>query len=436
MRSQLLEFTIPELEQAIEAELADNPALERLDDDKEPITEHEVLQVVAPHELKPRSEDFEFYRSLPRDDDATDWVELAASAISLSDHLRGQLLPALPAEHQDLGLFVIECLDDRGYLATPVEEIALCTGCEIEEAEQVLAALQECDPKGVGARDVKECLYLQLKDAEEIEGKLARAIVKKHLDEFVARRTSKLMRRYGVMPEVVEDAFQLILSLNPFPAEGFSMSAGPVRSARQAAVAPDLTLTRTEAGWTIEVMGAEPTAFIVDRAYRKRMEQLKESRRADPDEKAHVTNYVRRAEQFIDAIAERRRTIRRIGEVLIARQEGFVSTGRYEFLRPLTRVALAAELGLHESTISRATQGKFVRIANDETVPFDVFFKPALRVQKMIEEILETENPRNPLSDEQIMHLLAKKGVQVARRTVNKYRGRTKLLNSRVRRSA
>lgn len=97
---------------------------------------------------------------------------------------------------------------------------------------------------------------------------------------------------------------------------------------------------------------------------------------------------------------------------------------------------MAAELGLHESTISRATAGKFVQIANGEVVSFEVFFKPGLRVQKMIEEILQHENPDNPLSDDAISHLLAKRGVQVARRTVNKYRDRTKLLSSRKRRSA
>ncbi|MBI5707503.1 MAG: RNA polymerase factor sigma-54 [Armatimonadetes bacterium] len=436
LRSKLLELTQAELEQTIESELSDNPALERLDDDPDPITDDEVLASVAPQELAPSSEDFEFFRSLPRDDSIADWVDLAASSVSLSDHLRGQLIPALPEHLRNLGVFMIECLDDRGYFASTVEEVALLTGHEPEEATLVLKMIQDCDPKGIGASDVKECLYLQLRDSACVEGKLARIIVKKHLDEFVARRTSRLMRRYKVMPEVVESAFQMILSLNPFPAEGFESGTGMLRPVKEAAVVPELTLTRTEAGWIIEVMGAEPAAFAVDRSYRHRLAKLQQSSQADPAEKAHVTNYVRRAEQFIDAIADRRKTMRRIGEVLIRKQESFVSTGRYEFLKPLTRVKLAEELGLHESTISRATQGKYVRLANGETVPFDVFFKPSLRIQRMIEEILETENPRSPLSDEQIMRMLSQKGVTVARRTVNKYRGRSRMLNSRVRRTA
>jgi RNA polymerase sigma-54 factor len=132
----------------------------------------------------------------------------------------------------------------------------------------------------------------------------------------------------------------------------------------------------------------------------------------------------------------RKRTLMRIGQYLIEKQGGFVSTGNASFLQSLTRSQMAHDLELHESTISRATQGKYVQLANGETVSFEVFFKAALRVQKMIEEILATENPDNPLSDERIAQILAEKGVVVARRTVNKYRDRTKLLSSRKRRSA
>ena len=126
----------------------------------------------------------------------------------------------------------------------------------------------------------------------------------------------------------------------------------------------------------------------------------------------------------------------RVGRYLLERQSGFIETGEYRFLTSMTRTQLARALDLHESTISRATMGKFVQIANGEVVPFEAFFKPALRVQKMIEEILAHENPNAPLSDERIAQMLAERGVVVARRTVNTYRDRTKLLSSRRRRTA
>jgi len=436
LRSQLLELTLPELEQAIEAELSENPALERLEEEHDPVTEECVLEVVAPQELRPSSEDFEFRRSLPTEDAKPDWVELAASAPSLSEHLRGQLLPSLRPELRDLGEFLIASLDAKGYLGCTAEEAAQHTGRSEREAEEAIEALQSCEPAGIGAGGVQECLLLQLRDADTVERRLARIIVRRHLDEFIARRTSRLMRRYKVLPEVVEDAFQVILSLNPFPGESYSNGHAHGRSLRTPAVTPDLELNRREAGWTIVVMGAEPAAFAVNRAYQNRLSELKSNGKGERGEAAHLSTFVGRAEKFIDALAERRRTMRRIGEYLIRHQESFITTGRYEFLLPLTRAQLARELGVHESTVSRATMGKFVRIANDETVAFEVFFKPALRVQKMIEEILSTENPKSPLSDEQIAKLLAKKGVKVARRTVNKYRDRKKLLSSRARRTA
>jgi RNA polymerase sigma-54 factor len=201
-------------------------------------------------------------------------------------------------------------------------------------------------------------------------------------------------------------------------------------------VTPDLILHRSEAGWTVEVKGVDPNDLMLNREYRKRYKELNSMERPPKDERRHVNHYVQRAEDFIGCIQQRRRTMRRIGEYLIAHQPSFVDTGSYEFLRPLTRTKMAEDLGLHESTVSRATMDKFVQLSSGEIVPFDVFFKPALRIQKMIEEILLHENPDNPLSDEAIARILEEKGVQVARRTVNKYRDRTKLLSSRKRRSA
>ena len=125
-----------------------------------------------------------------------------------------------------------------------------------------------------------------------------------------------------------------------------------------------------------------------------------------------------------------------VGRYLLEKQQGFVATGDYQFLVPMTRSQLAKDLDSHESTVSRATAGKFVQIATGEVVSFEVFFKPALRVQKLIEEILESEDPESPLSDESIAKMLEKQGIKVARRTVNKYRDRKKLLSSRHRKSA
>jgi len=438
LSSRILQLSQQELDQAIESELGDNPALERLHEDQDPLSDDTILRAVAPQELRSSSEDYEYRRSLPNDEEGVDWVDLASNTTSLWEHLRAQLVPSVPRDLEWLADYVVDCVNEKGYLATPPEEIALATGADLDEVEIVLQHLKQCEPSGVGALDVQECLLLQLRDADTVEKKLARAIVKNHLDDFISRTVSRIMRKYQVMPEVVEDAFSVILGLSPYPGEGFSSVSSQMQSRmmRMPAVVPDLTLTISETGWYVDVRGADPNSLSIDRTYRRRFEELRDNDRAPKDEKRHVDEYVKRAATFIQSIHQRRRTLRRIGEYLVQNQNGFVATGQYEFLLPLTRTRMANDLGMHESTVSRATQGKFVQIANGEVVSFDVFFKPALRVQKMIEEILQTENPSSPLSDEAIAALLKKKGVEVARRTVNKYRDRTKLLSSRKRRTA
>ena len=142
LSSQVLQLNQHELEQAIEAELEENPALERLQDDAEPVTDETVLKIIAPQELRPSSEDFEFRKSLPSDDSEVDWVDLAATKTTLEEHLRAQLLPMLPKERRFLGEDMVASLNEKGYLEIPVEEVALATESPLEDAEETLKALQ------------------------------------------------------------------------------------------------------------------------------------------------------------------------------------------------------------------------------------------------------------------------------------------------------
>lgn len=435
LSSQLLQLSQPELEQAIEAELAENPALERLQDELEPVQDEQILKSVAPAELKNRGDDYERLRSVSGDDEVTDWTDLAAGAPNLRDHLVAQLLPQLPPRLANLATYVIESLNSRGYLEEPDEEIALATGASLEEVQTVVYLLRKCEPLGIGARNLTECLLLQLQHAETVEERLARAILRSSFEDFLSRRTMRIARRYGVMPDLVEAAFGAITELTPYPGEAFAWTP-TARSSKVSPASPDLVISRTEAGWTVDVLGPDPTAIYVSRSYRERSEQLKDGGSDAKDERRHVQTYVQRARDFISCLEQRRKTLRAIGEYLLREQAGFMNTGSFQFLRPLTRSQMATDLQIHESTVSRATADKFVQIPGGTVVSFDVFFKPALRVQKMIEEILADENPDDPLSDDRIAEMLAERGVRIARRTVNKYRDRTKLLSSRKRKSA
>jgi RNA polymerase sigma-54 factor len=435
LSSQVLQLTQQELEQMITTELSENPALERVASEDDPLTDRMIEKGVAGRDLKPRGDDREMWRSLPTDDDTPTWVELASSSPSLRDHVAGQLLSSIPKELRNAGEYVVGCLNDNGYLYEPVEEIALGGNCSIEQAELVIDQLRRCEPAGVGANGIQDSLLLQLRHHETVEGKIARKIVRDYLDLFTNGKHLKLAKKFRVTPDVINVAFELILACSPFPGEAFYSSSN-TSEARMPAIQPDIVLSRSEQGWEVAVKGPSSIEFSLNGYYKKRLGELQDDRRKDKDERRHISHFVDRASSFIECLEQRSRTMLRIGQYLIEKQVGFVSTGDAAFLIPLTRTILAHDLKLHESTISRATQSKFVQLPTGETVSFDVFFKPALRIQKMIEEILATENPDNPLSDESIAQILSTKGVNVARRTVNKYRDRTKLLSSRKRRAA
>ncbi len=436
--SRVLELQQFELEQLVEQELNDNPALERLEEEPDELDERKLVRELARRPERPETEEPEHYsaREYGSDDDV-DWIDYLAAPVSLRDHLLAQLLPTVPKELCGLVHEVVDCVNNDGYLDLPIEEIALLTGAKLEEVEDVIEKLQACDPVGVGAHNLQECLELQLREQEDDVARLAYSIVRHHWEDLIARRTNSITRRYRVHPSLVDEAFERITTLTPHPGEAFLATSPSYRFEESTSVAPDLIFRRDDSGLYFEIRGCDPGALAVDEWYRKRHEAMrKELTRASEDEKKHVGEFVGRATRLIHALRQRRATLRKIAMFLLDEQAGFIATGSYRFLQSLTRVALARGVGLHESTVSRATMNKFVQLPNGEVVSFEVFFKPQLRVQKLIEEILQSENPSAPLSDRAIAEMLRERGVDIARRTVNKYREQIRLLSSHQRRTA
>lgn len=431
--SHLLALGCLELKEAIRSELEQNPALERLEDD-EPVREEEVLARLAPQELAPSSADREFWRSLPLDEDRPDWVDLASTFDDLADHLLAQVRLALPESEWPIAEYLVGSLDERGYLTVSVEQAALDAGVDLGRVKAALDALQACEPAGIAASSLRECLLLQIRRRKGVLARLAESILSDSFDELVSRDVRALSRRHRATPAVVERALQLIASLRPFPAEGYEL--GPARPAIPAVAVPEIVFRRDETGWLIEVPDGGASSLTVSRSFRQASRLLRHAGREHADERRYVTEAVGRAERFIEALRRRQETLFRIGAYFVEHQSAFLLTGDYAMLRPMSRARLAADLGLHESTVSRATADKHLQIATGEVVPFEVFFTPSLRVRKLIEEILATEDPRFPLSDERIAELLRERGVQISRRTVAKYRDGSKMPSSRRRRSA
>ncbi len=420
-----------ELESAIETELAENPALERISESEEPVSQEEILAKL--NRDADISHDYENYRSRPDGDDTLDWLDFASSRDSLQDVLAGQLLADAPPAEVELYEILIGAVNERGYLGVPLEEIALQTNVSLEEAEAALQRLQACEPAGVGARNVAECLYLQLRGDDSLEAKIARSLLKNNMDYIVHRNAKAVARQFSVTPQLAEAAFELVSSLTPYPGDEYEYTGSGSKPSRAQA---EIVFDHTPSGWEITVRGIRAADLRVSRAYSEQMAALKGKHKIQKAEYAHVKAFVQRAEVFISALEQRAQTLLKIADHLIRTQGGFIQTGQFKFLNDLTRLKLAREIGVHESTISRATMEKCVQIATGEIVSFDIFFDSSLKASKMIEEILQYENPNSPLSDARIAQMLEAEGVTIARRTVNKYRDKTRLLSSRKRKSA
>lgn len=449
LANAILQRTAAELNQEIEAELLDNPALEIVEDTPacqgdciDPASCPFCSQRAAHSNQRDLREVFDTEREFYSDsavefDDDYDPLGNLEAEVTLQDHLRTLLRGAVPAEDLYIGEYLINSLSENGWLDSSVETIAAEIDVSEEDVDRILAVIQSFDPPGIGARDLHECLLIQLRFLRD-EGRpnsIAERMVRDHFDTMVRGLYGKIGRALGVHVEKVQKSAEFIRTqLHPYPASRFRSPWVHKPSSTKSVVRPDVLIRRNEFGYDIEVVG-ESYALAVNPTYREAYNELnKYNGHPHDDEKKHFRDYVERAELFIRNIQQRRKTLRTITRCIIDCQQGFLETGSRAYLRPLTRTRIGEILELHESTVSRATSNKYVQLPNQEVIPFDLFFNPSLSVKKAIEDIIAAENPAIPLSDQQISDMLQEQGIRVARRTVVKYRESQKLLSSARRR--
>lgn len=451
MANTILQQSTLELVQHIEAELLENPALDVIEEDNGcgggcadpsacPYCSQRAAQVYEPAVF---ATTYDFDRDRYPEgffdaDDDYDPVGNLEAELTLQDHLCGLLRAAVSEEEYRVGEYIIHSLDDNGLLDSTEEEIAAEIGVPPSTVCRVLAVIQTFDPPGIGARDLRECMLIQLRFLRE-EGQgnpVAEKLIEHHFQDVISPKYGKLARAVGAPVEKVKQAIEFVRTrLNPYPASQFRPPWAYKPSNSRSAIRPDVIIRRTEVGYEVDVVGTEAFVLGVTPAYREAYERIKKSNGSTPEEeKQHVTEYVERAELFIKNINQRRKTLRLITRCIVDCQQGFLETGSRAYLRSLTRTRVAEMLGMHESTVSRATAKKYVQLPNQEVVPFDLFFNPSLSIKTAIEEIIAREDPASPLSDRRIVELLKERGIEVARRTVVKYRDSQKLLSSNRRR--
>jgi RNA polymerase sigma-54 factor len=448
--NHVLELSSMELQELINAEISENPALELLDKPICPRCGAALDKPVCPHCMtanRPAAEseaaqegdqaynrDDYFYEegpSMARRDPDNDFDPMVhvASELSLQERLLRELGAILAPDQMAIAEFLIGNLDERGFLEVSSEDVARILEVPLEDVQAVLKELQQQEPIGVGARDLKECLLLQVDYLEQqgIVHPHVRSVVEHHLDQLGEHKYSRIAQEMHIGSQQVSEAAQFIKKyLNPFPAQG-----APADGSSLGYVLPDVIISKRDRGFEVDVVESKRFFLRINPLYRElMMRSQQEAESLNDNEKKHIQQYVSRARLFMANIDQRRQTLQRIVAFLVGFQGEFLDKG-VRHLRPLTRAMVAAELGVHESTVSRATAAKYVMLPSGQVVPLSDFFTPSLSAKDVIKDIIEHET--EPLTDEQIADMLGKAGVVVARRTVAKYREQLGILPSILR---
>lgn len=450
MANNILQLTSLELQQAIEQELAENPALEEPGDDPcENCDQPKTLCIDCPfykQKVSADETDLSIYEleqpidfAADVDDGEGDFIAGIRAEVTLRDYLVSQLRAALSPNHWDVGDYVISNINDSGYLEGTTAEIAYELGREIEEVDMVLAVIQTFDPPGVGARELRECLRLQLERlAEDDKGNpIALEMVSNYWQEMLAGKIGRVARRLKVSAKEVLAGIEFVKKqLNPYPGNSFRPPYQTDADDFSSSVRPDVIVSKTETGYEIEIIGNDQQLLNINANYRRMYDNIKNGgvSKFSNEDKKHIVEFVERADLFIKNINQRRKTLRQITKAIVEYHRGYLETSSKAFLRPLTRTRIARALKIHESTVSRATANKYVQLPSEEVVSYDFFFDSAISVKDLIGELIATEDKNSPLSDQRIAEILAERGFEVARRTVVKYREAQKILSSRHRR--
>ncbi|MFO1218470.1 MAG: RNA polymerase factor sigma-54 [Burkholderiaceae bacterium] len=393
-------------------------------------------------------DDFDGIRELPgasaaasAADDDGEAQDRSAAMPSLQDHLRSQLAGMrLSPEDRAAVEVLIESLDVDGYLADPLDEIAeRVAGDDALEREHVaerlrcaLKWLQSMDPPGVGARDLADCLCLQLRAGPRSEAQaLAIVICGAHLDLLARRDMKRLAAATGADEDLLRQARELIVRCEPKPGRGFGEPDSRV-------VVPDVFVVRGNRGWRIQLNPDVMPRLRINDVYAQAIRGQRNGSGAG------LNARLQEARWFVKNIQQRFDTIVRVSQAIVDRQKSFFTHGAIA-MKPLVLREIADELGLHESTISRVTTAKYMGTPFG-TYELKYFFGSSLAtdaggnasstaVRALLRQLVDAEDPKDPLSDGQLSQMLSEQGIQVARRTVAKYREALKIAPANLRRA-
>src|SRR5947209_3731397 len=444
----ILQTPLLELRNLVQQEMETNPVLDELPDDP---------SLDGPNGAEPSADDnfkeeFEKLASLDeewrdymaqssgysgRSQEAKDkrqfFFDSIAMQETLQQHLIGQLnQTALNADDRKAAELIIGNIDDNGFLQSTPEEMALNSGIPKEDFEKMLALTQSFYPSGVGARDLRECLLIQLRRGGK-ERSLEYKIVSEHMEDLGKRRFPEIARRMGISVEDVQKAADNIARLNPRPGQVFA-------AAPQNYVLPDVMVEKVDGEYQVSSNNEQIPHLRISNLYK---DIIASGNTQTSDVKDYVRDKIRSGKFLIRSIHQRQQTILNIAWQIVSRQRDFLEHGP-SHLKPMTMGNVADAVGLHETTVSRAVSGKYMATPQG-VFEMKYFFTSGYQtatgeslsntsVKEAILDLVKHENGSAPLSDHEIVEILGERGIPIARRTVAKYRGELNILPSHMRR--
>jgi RNA polymerase sigma-54 factor len=458
----LLYMPLLDLQQHLKQELLNNPFLDMVElEEDEESEEEEAVEAEAPTEQKDSSDEIDWEEILldgfdtggrREEHEEREYYEpVTVDTRDLSDHLADQItLLDLTPRQQLLADEFIGNINEDGYLACPLDTLLATVNDTIlkaaeaterdtedlplytmEEVDDMLRTVQTLDPPGVGARDLRECLMLQLREAG-LEQSVPFRLVRDCFEELINHRWSEISKRFGISPGDVQRAADEIKKLDPKPGLVYS-------SASDNYIIPDLIVEKIDGRYHVFLNDANLPRLKLSRAYQ---EIARDKKKFEGENKEFISNKLNSANWMIQAIEQRRQTMLKVMNYIVDRQRDFFEKG-VQFLKPLTLREVAEVINMHESTVSRVTNEKFVQTPRG-VLPLKFFFSSGLSttagedvsargIKAQIEKLVGEEDPKHPLTDQAIVNILKEGGVQIARRTVAKYRDQLGVLSARMR---
>ena len=430
---KLLQLSRLELIEAIELEVQENPILDL--EEKEPKEEQPVEEQTGDKddvaEWLERYSPSEGY-SPQEERERPDYENMVKKTLNLRDHLRWQAgLAELSHDERIIAEWIIENIDDNGYLAYPLSEISSTSGYTEEALEAVLKKIQKLDPPGVGARDLRECILIQY----EVKGEkdpIFEDIIRSFFDLFHKTNLKELVKRTGYPVEKIKEVFEKVKEYDPKPGRNFADEFTSY-------VVPDVFVVKTEDGLEIFLNDDEIPDLKMNRYYI----DLYLNKGTNSSTKNYIKKKITQAEWFIKSIQQRQKTLFLVSKSIVTFQGEFFEKG-LRFLRPLILKDVAQDIGVHESTVSRITTSKYMSTPHG-IFELKFFFPTGINkeegrplstnvVMDLICEMIKEENKKKPLTDDEIVSLLKERhSIKIARRTVAKYRDSLNISSSRER---